>query len=396
MDIILKRIVSMLLVLCCGISLLAQQVGHLSMTFTDASRSNRQIPAEVYYPATATGNNTPLAPGTFPLVVFGHGFVMTWSAYQNIWDALVPEGYIVVFPTTETGLSPSHAEFGADLKFLIGEIQQNGAGAIIPATKVAATSAIMGHSMGGGCSFLAGENNSGITTMVTFAAANTNPSSITAAQQVSAPTLIFSGSNDCVAPPAQHQDIMYDSTVMALKTQIYIPGGGHCYFANSNFNCSFGESTCSPAPTITRTNQQSIANDFLKIWLAYFLKGDCTKAQEFQDSLVHSSRINFRQNQPISCITGIPNSQQEESSLFVYPNPSSDKVTVYDASTGNQKQLTIQNVFGEIIWTQKVSGNSQVQIDLTGFLKGIYFLRIERDGQIRSIKIMRSYDDFLK
>ena len=63
----------------------AQQVGHATITLVDPARNNRQIATEVYYPATTAGNNTPIAPGAFPLITFGHGFVMTWSAYQNFY-----------------------------------------------------------------------------------------------------------------------------------------------------------------------------------------------------------------------------------------------------------------------------------------------------------------------
>ena len=190
-------------IFCCNLNSSAQQIGHITYSFTDASRSNRQIQTEIYYPSATAGNNTTLTPGIYPVVVCGHGFVMATSAYQNIWTALVNEGYIVALPNTEGGFAPSHANFGLDLKFIVNEMKSNGAGTIIPSTAIGATSAIMGHSMGGGSSFLAAANDTSITTMVSFAAANTNPSSITAAQSVSVPTLIFSGANDCVAPPAQ-------------------------------------------------------------------------------------------------------------------------------------------------------------------------------------------------
>ena len=29
---------------------------------------------------------------------------MEWSAYQNLWEEIVPKGYIMVFPKTEMGL----------------------------------------------------------------------------------------------------------------------------------------------------------------------------------------------------------------------------------------------------------------------------------------------------
>jgi len=367
-------IILALLLVCSGLS--AQQVGHTTVTFVDPSRNNRQIATEIYYPATSAGNNTPIAEGVFPLITFGHGFVMVWSAYQNFWDALVPEGYILAFPKTESGFLPSHAEFGEDLKFLITKIRSSGAGTSVPPSSVGTTSAIMGHSMGGGSSFLAAKNNSSITTMVSFSAANTTPSSITASQQVSVPTLLFSGVNDCVTPPSQHQDIMYDSTAAALKTQVYITGGGHCYFANSNFNCTLGESTCSPSPTITRAQQQSVTNDFLKLWLAYFLKNDCQKAQEFQDSLAGSARISYRQSQSIACPTGISDTQPAPDAVMIFPNPFSSSLTLElieePINTVNVYNVMMQNA-GEYLFA---GDSSKVTVDFSSLKNGIYFIKI--------------------
>lgn len=370
------KITLILALLILSTKLSAQQVGHTTVTFVDSSRSNRQIATEIYYPATSAGNNTPIAAGVFPLITFGHGFVMVWSAYQNFWDLLVPEGYILAFPTTEGGFSPSHTDFGKDLKFLITKIQSGGAGTSVPSTSVGITSAIMGHSMGGGSSFLAAENNTGITTMISLAAANTNPSSITASQQVSVPTLLFSGVNDCVAPPSQHQDIMYDSTAAIYKTQVNITGGGHCYFANSNFNCTFGEGTCSPSPTITRTEQQSVTNDFLKLWLAYFLKNDCQKAQEFQDSLSGSSRITYHQSRSIACITGINNTHFSQDAFSVFPNPFSTILTL-KMDHENIRKVNLYNVMmqnaGEYVFA---GADSKVSVDFSALKNGIYFIRI--------------------
>ena len=366
--------------------LYAQQVGHATITFVDPVRNNRQIVTEVYYPATAAGNNTPIATGAFPLISFGHGFVMAWSAYQNFWDMLVLEGYIIVFPTTESGISPNHTEFGKDLKFLISEIQTNGAGAAFTASSVGNTSAIMGHSMGGGSSFLAAENNATITTMVTFAAANTNPSSITAAQQVAVPTLLFSGVNDCVTPPAQHQDIMYDSTTAAYKTQINITGGGHCYFANSNFSCTFGESTCTPSPSIVREEQQDVTNDFLKLWLGYFLKNDCQDAQKFQDSLISSTRITHRQNQSIACVTGIE-AFVNANKCSVFPNPIANQVTM---EIKNEPIIKIEVYNGMMQHAGAYlfsNARNKETVDFTYFGSGIYFIKVNNTYWEKIVKV---------
>lgn len=351
----------------------SQSIGHTTITYTDATRNNRQIKTEIYYPSASAGDNTPIAPGKFPVIVFGHGFVMTWTAYQNMWTSLVPEGYIMAFPTTEDGFLPSHANFGQDLRFLVDEIMQTGVGSIVPVSSISHQSAIMGHSMGGGSAFLAAASNTSISTLVSFAAANTNPSSFAAAQRVTVPTLIFSGTNDCIVPPNQQQDLMYDSTAAVQKTQLYIKGGGHCFFANANFNCSFGESTCAPTPSISRSEQQNTTADFLKLWLTYYLKDDCDKAKEFQDSLTNSIRISHRQSQNIDCQSSSLPKVAPEAEVTIFPNPSTGEFTL--TCLKPVKSLVVSDHLGKIIFTDDKPKMTTV-INLKQFPEGIYFVTI--------------------
>jgi len=153
------------------------QVGHKQQTFVDASRSNRSITAEIYYPSAAAGDNVAIASGEFPVLVFGHGFVMVWSAYSPEWNTIVPSGYIMVFPTTETGIFPSHTNFGKDIAYLVGAMKAEGTTASSTFFgAVSNTSAVMGHSMGGGSAFLSVQYDTRITALETLAAANTNTS----------------------------------------------------------------------------------------------------------------------------------------------------------------------------------------------------------------------------
>ncbi|MBK8366638.1 MAG: hypothetical protein IPL10_04235 [Bacteroidetes bacterium] len=207
----MKHLITIFLILV-SIQFTAQvySVGHLSINFIDNSRSGgtsisngvniagtgRVIGTEVYYPAIATGYNTLVADGKFPIVVIGHGFLMDYSAYNTIYYYLASKGYIVMLPITEGGASPNHGYFGRDLNFLAtmginlntwstpsSLIKFNG--------KVLAKAAIGGHSMGGGASFFAAANNSTVSCLFNFAAAEINPSSITYAKSVTTPALLF-------------------------------------------------------------------------------------------------------------------------------------------------------------------------------------------------------------
>ncbi len=267
-------------------------VGSRSVTFSDPTRGGRSIACDLYYPATTPGGNTPVAPGRFPLLVFGHGFVMNTGSYTNLRDAFVPQGFILVLPTTEGSLAPSHGNFGLDLAFLIDAMQQAGNDPVSPFFgRVASTSALMGHSMGGGASFLGAASSSLVTTVVNFAPAETNPSAIAAAGAVSVPTLVFAGSQDCVTPAASNQLPMYTASASTCKAFVSITGGGHCYFANSNFNCSFGETTCGGPGSLTRAQQQDAAHDLALLWLKRYLKDDPAAGDAFVDSLALSPRI---------------------------------------------------------------------------------------------------------
>ena len=271
-------------------------VGYVYTTWNDPARS-RDITCWVYYPGVSAGQNQTVATGEFPVIVFGHGFVMGYDVYSNIWNALVPKGYIVVLPTTEGSLSPSHANFGGDIAFLAAKMQSEGASSSSPFYQhVTDKSGVMGHSMGGGSSFLAAENNSSITTMVTLAAAETNPSSTSAAANITIPALTIAGQDDCVAAPATNALQMHNALASACKTYISINNGSHCFFAQNNFNCNFGEGTCNPVPDIDRADQQDATADMFNLWFDHWLKGSCQAWEDLQDSLAISPRITSQQS----------------------------------------------------------------------------------------------------
>ncbi len=288
------------------------QVGEWGVTFQDGSRD---IDCEVFYPATSAGNNAPVASGEFPIIVFGHGFSMNYDAYENFWEELVPQGYIIVFPKTEVGPIPfpDHARFGQDLSFLVDLfLGFDGDNSSRFFQKIRPKVAVMGHSMGGGCSYLAVEQNANVSTIITYGAAETNTSAIAAAANITAPGLVFVGENDNVASPSGNSTDMYNALASDCKTYITINDGAHCRFANSNVACEFGETTvCLFCSFISRTQQHQITFRYLNPWLAFYLQNDCPKWDVFQNELNSATDISFQQ----SCSYQLPTASSTLSGL---------------------------------------------------------------------------------
>lgn len=261
------------------------QTGKRTSNFTDPARANRQVSTDLYYPADVAGNNVPIAAGTvqFPVVVFGHGFVIGTSSYERLADSLTKYGYIAAFPSTEGGILPSHDNFGKDISFLSTAIiaAGNNASSFLY-QRVIPKAAVGGHSMGGGCSFLAAATgNPAIQAIFNFAAAETNPSSTSAASSVNKPALIFSGSNDCIVP-ASTQLAMYNNVTAVCKTYINVTNATHCQFADNNFTCSLGQITtgCNSSSITVGTLYTKITS-LLIPFLDNYLKDDCERGTDF-------------------------------------------------------------------------------------------------------------------
>ncbi|MGL2966012.1 poly(ethylene terephthalate) hydrolase family protein [Flavobacterium sp. XGLA_31] len=356
------------------------QVGHTTVNFTDTSRGNRVIATEIYYPADAAGDNVPVTTSTtavFPVLSFGHGFVMTWDAYQNFWSSLVPNGYIMVFPKTEGSLAPSHLDFGKDLSFVLDQMAVLNTNATsLFYNKISPMNAVMGHSMGGGASFLAAQLNTNIKTLVNFAAAETNPSAIQAAASIQIPSLIFSGGNDCVTPPNTNQIPMYNELLSNCKTLLTILGGSHCQMANSNFFCGVGESSCSPQPTITRAAQQNIINTYLLPWLDFQLKGNCAQGNSFDTQLLSDNSISFQKN-CIQCNSLTTDNFENNNGIRLTPVPVKDIINV-SGIEGRLYTITIYDSSAKELLTKVFT--TETTIETVNLPKGIYFYSLQSQG----------------
>ena len=354
-------------------------IGHTTINFQDSVRS-RSVQTELYYPADLNGENVSVTQQTteaFPVLVFGHGFVMSWDAYQNLWEALVPQGYVMAFPVTETGFSPSHDELGKDLAFLANRIKEEGNDVLsLFYQRVDSAVCVMGHSMGGGASFLAASQSSAFTAIVNLSAAETNPSAIAAASTISLPALLFAGENDCVTPPATNQQLMYDALASTCKTLVTIHGGSHCQMAESNVFCNLGESSCSPAPAISRAEQHDIINRFILPWLDFYLKGNCQSGSAF-DSLVNADTAVTVQSNCQLCISAATMEISRTQKLSFFPNPVSENLLIdwRNESSDAYVQVEVFDVYGRMILDQKVPSGPILQVSFRGLTAGIYQVR---------------------
>lgn len=357
-----------------GLSAQSFEIGRTTITFIDASRGNRSIASEIYYPANSTGINVPVVSSTsesFPVLSFGHGFLMSWDAYQNIWEVLVPQGYIMIFPKTEGGASPSHLEFGKDLAFVISQMALlNLNSSSIFYNRVSDKSALMGHSMGGGAAFLAVQFSNEIDAILTLAAAETNPSAIAAAGNLTIPALVIAGTNDCVTPTNTNQLPMYNALNSQCKSYISITGGSHCQMANYNLFCSIGESTCSPSPTISRTEQHQLLNPSMLYWLDYQLKSNCSAGDSFQQLLASSVGISTINNCEYCALNILELNERE---LFkAYPNPFQNEIRI-SAFPDQLLKIECYNMHAELVFKDTISAFTRINTE--DWASGIYFIK---------------------
>ena len=148
-------------------------VGVTQLTVEDASRptaargdtpasNTRRLGLTIRYPiAGAAGSGeaagAPVASGTFPLVVFAHGFAVSAATYQALEHDLATGGFIVVapdFPISSAALPGPASESDIsnqahDVSFLITQFQGASVPALFAGHVAAGKAGVVGHSDGG-------------------------------------------------------------------------------------------------------------------------------------------------------------------------------------------------------------------------------------------------------
>jgi len=301
----------------------AFSIGFKNITLEDNARSGREIPVTVWYPAESSGEDAIPVKGRFPLISFAHGWGMSSTLYQPLTEHIVRGGYVMLMINTETQiLFPNQVEFAADLLYALNwlKLQSVEPGSFFKGI-ADDRAALMGHSMGGGSSIIAGGNSALIDLLILLAPADTDPSTSTKASQVSSPALIFSGSGDAVTSPDGMHKPLFQKLGSACKYFINIKGGNHCFYAiDDPMGCNLLETVAGSQTQIEREVQQDIVLDLLMPAMDFFLKGNEASYELFNDSIANGIRTEITGGCDPS---GIANPQPEDDAL-IYPQPASE------------------------------------------------------------------------
>lgn len=377
---------SFILAVFLPLQLFAQyNIGKTTITLRDASRS-RNIITNIFYPATTSGTDAAIVnDGTkFPVISFGHGFVMSSLAYQWLSNALVPKGYILAFPATEEGVPPLHSEFGKDEVFVARTVRSLGDSInSIFFGKTSPYAAVGGHSMGGGASFLGMQNVTDITTFFNFAAAETflTESAIQTAKKCTQPALVFAGKNDCVAPAGGNSRLMYGNLASEYKIFANLDKGSHCGFGDPNVTpCELGELlACAGTSYIPEATQKARVLQLLEPWMDFWLKRNCDGITRFYDNIAANSTVwDTLQSKAITCAAlGTPTAIRQNNAIKaqLFPNPVSEQLLLQLDAPYQQAEMQIADVQGKIIYTAQWKGQQQIQVSVADWPAGLYLLR---------------------
>jgi len=229
-------------------------VGRATTTVVDATRgtaargptpesATRSLSVRIRYPSTVEGDDAPPALGTFPLVVFAHGFGIAAADYDAFTRDLAAEGFVVVAPDFPRSSSvfpgPPTAddidEQARDVGFLIDAFAPTAAGAAVDAPggtwtgHVAPGSAgVVGQSDGGNTAARVGGNSccrSPRVVAVVSLAGDEGRSGGAWGVEGQAPLLLINGTADTVNPWSFSQRLYDDARSPRLL--VAIDGAGH-------------------------------------------------------------------------------------------------------------------------------------------------------------------------
>ena len=334
----------------------------MNWVLVDEARGGREIPIDLRFDASMQVAR--------PLVVIGHGFAMTSGDYDDLSAAIVGAGFNVALVDTESGLAPSHEDFGLDLAFVATHAAQEVGGDL--GGLISGNSALVGHSMGGGAAWLgAAEMGGNLGAVVGWAPAETNPSALAAAASIEAPALVISGTADAITPQATQHLPLFDALDPDIcRAFASLEEGGHCGFADSGTLCDFGEFGFSGMP---RATQQFHTAALTIAWLQHHLLADPTAWMAFENHGETEAAVNL----DIACSNLSLTGEMAIQRATCHPNPVRE--TLFLEVPANTDAITIRSSDGRIMhhWHPQ----QPPHIDVATWPPGVYFLALEGTGQ---------------
>jgi len=88
---------------------------------------------------------------------------------------------------------------------------------------------------------------------------------------------------------------------------------------------------------------------------------------------------------------GINSTKETSNSISVYPNPSSGIITINIDKINEQmsdRKIEIYNAIGEKVYIAKLEQQTSIEVDLSNFYKGIYFVKLDNGTEIYNTKII--------
>ena len=343
----------------------------LEWTFVDEARSSRDIPVFFKFDPDQTG--------PFPLVVLGHGFLMGPEDYDDMSGYLTEAGFAVALLGTETGLTPSHGDFGLDMAFVANHASAEVGGAL--EGLISNATALVGHSMGGGASWLgAAEMGASLGAVIGWAPAETSPSAIAAAGNVTAPALVISGTGDAITPPLSSHIPVYESLPgTTCRGFASLENGSHCGYSDSGTLCDFGELGFSG---MSREAQQAHTAALTVGWVQHHLTGDPSAWIALQSYGEEEDDVTLT----LDCTPSLIATASHAPTASCHPNPVQS--TLHLELPWLPESACIRSASGRTFATW--SPTDGPTIDVSTWPAGLYFLHLvslQRQQVLRFVKV---------
>ncbi len=291
-------------------------IGSKRMELRDTARGNRKVTFEVWYPVSNQEQPAPEGEERserFPVICFAHGYQHPGDRYGNLVEKLVPAGYIMISLTTFEGPFPSHRGYAEEIRFMADAVAGISCDTLSPLYGIADTLiCLMGHSMGGGAMFHAAADNQTINAVIALAPYNTRPSAIEAAGSVRVPTLILSGTADCITPPEKNHLPIYERSAAEDKTYISIINGSHCGMGALR-KCFTAEKLAGCAGGLGTEEQTVILARYIIPWLDCFLNGQEEQGAVFNQTLASDTAVTWLRSRLLPEPDELPRQEEEQS-----------------------------------------------------------------------------------